>query len=185
MDTIEPNLGWKFSFAPNISNSSTFSPKQKRGWRYLQQASLILGRFAFYDMIWGYFDCIKLPFRIFLHPWISGSKQICFGSFNWSTISLFWSRGKKVANPQSWRSWKKNLKNPTTYIWTRFYVMNCCSPGGPGSIHGRCKFLGPITLHPSGQQECKVPHLRIYIRVKKEKQPGGTFNSHYAQLIYT
>ena len=42
----------------------------------IQQASLILGRFGFYDMICGYFDQLKVLLKVMLRTWLSGSKQI-------------------------------------------------------------------------------------------------------------
>ena len=37
-------------------------------YKQVQQASLILGRFAFYDMIWGYFDQQKVLSKVMLRP---------------------------------------------------------------------------------------------------------------------
>ena len=39
----------------------------------IQLAQLILGRFAFYDMIWGYFELLKMALKVMLLHWTSGS----------------------------------------------------------------------------------------------------------------
>ena len=42
----------------------------------IQLAQLIFGRFAFYAMIRGYFNLLKVALKVMLPPWASGSKQI-------------------------------------------------------------------------------------------------------------
>ena len=48
----------------------------------VQFVSSVPGRFAFYGVIGGYFDLIKVPLKVILCPWASGSKQILNGLSN-------------------------------------------------------------------------------------------------------
>ena len=65
-----------------------------------------VGRFAFYAMIWGFFDLLKWPLKVMLAPWTSSSEQIWIISFKWGTMSFSSSNGCKIVDDQSWSSKK-------------------------------------------------------------------------------
>ena len=81
---------------------------------YIQLSQLILGRFTFYAMIWGYFDMLKVALKVMPRPWASGSKHILVELSNellWlnclaQTVSKL--SAVKVGN-------KKNLE--TFWVW--------------------------------------------------------------------
>ena len=129
----------------------------------IQFASSVPGRFRFYAMIWRYFDLIKVPLKVMLPSCSSGSNLILFRAFQRCIISSFWSRGIKVITPQSWRSWKKNGKILQLTFYTRFYLVNCCSPSDPGSIPGRRKLWRPTFLRILGLKGQKLIFLRDLI----------------------
>ena len=120
---------------------------------HLQLGGKVRERFGFYDMIWRYFDQVKIELKVKLWPWASGSKQIRVRAFQRGIISQFWSMNFKVTNGQSWRS-KKNSSI------LRSYIVNRCSPSGPGSIPDRRKLWAPTDLQPMDQIEYLLANLK-------------------------
>ena len=57
--------------------------------------TLIPSGFAFYIVIWGYFDRLKMPFKVILRQWTFCSNQISNQSFKLGTKQSFWSRDCK------------------------------------------------------------------------------------------
>ena len=84
--------------------------------RYLQLAQLILGRFTFYAMIWGYFDQQKVTLKIILSPynfWLLKDVDWNFNCWKSQSSSL---NGYKTVDSESWRSKKSKT------FWVRGYV---------------------------------------------------------------
>ena len=107
---------------------------------HIQLAQLILGRFALYAMIWGYFDLLKMILKVVLLPWTSGFKYI------WSTVCSCTSNGCKVTSLQSLQSKKcRDILGSRLHL-SQVYIVNWCSSGGPGSIPGHCKLWEPTIL---------------------------------------
>ena len=129
----------------------------------LQLPQLILGRFTFYAMIRGYFDLLKMTLKVMLLPWASGSKQIWMRSFKWGTVCFCRSNGCKVTSLQSLQSKKCWDILDSRLQFSRVYVVNRCSSGGPGSIPGHCKLWGPTILRPLGLQGQKLIFLKDLI----------------------
>ena len=112
----------------------------------LQLEPSVPSRFEFYAMIWGYFDLLEITLKVMLLPWASGSKQIWMRSFKWGTVCSCRSNGCKVASLQSLQSKKCWDILGSRLHFSRVYVVNRCSSGGPSSIPGHCKLWGPTIL---------------------------------------
>ena len=119
----------------------------------IQLGEKVRERFGFYDMIWRYFDQVKIELKVKLWLWASGSKQIRVRAFQRGIISQFWSMNFKVTNDQSWRS----RKNSSIF---GSYEVNRCSPSGLGSIPDRRKLWAPTDQQPMDQNECLLANLK-------------------------
>ena len=128
-------VSWKFS---EVCKSLKVINGASASWmlNHMQFASSVPGRFGFYAMFWGYFDLIKVPFKVMPCLWPSGSWQIRSRSFKWGTIHWFWSRGCKNIRRQSWRSKKILDLLGSRLRFSLDYIVNRCSPSDPGSIPG-------------------------------------------------
>ena len=84
---------------------------------YIQLASLIPERFAFYDVFSGYFDLLKVSLKVQTRSRASGSKQILVGSTNKILIIIHFGQGVSKLGELKVRGQKK-----VETFWVRGYI---------------------------------------------------------------
>ena len=125
---------------------------------YIQQASLILGRFAFYDMIWGYFGRLKLPLKKLMPThWAPAPNRYELYLSN----EVLWVCVASTAAKLQAVGIQKNLDFLGLRLhFSRVYIANRCSSSSPGSIPGRFRLWKATVWQSFDLQECSTSYER-------------------------
>lgn len=131
----------------------------------IQLGSLILSRFGFYVVSWGYFAPLKIPLKLYhtlqflaARIWLRiGIHQIFQMKYHKSFLL------KKPSNLAVMKKFAKSYNLCT--FWTRFYALNRYSSEGPRSSPGWGEIWEPVALHSFGLKGHIIPHLkaRLYL----------------------